>query len=345
MQQPYATPPDAGSQPPPPVAVQPGVHTYSFWPPPATGTATRIRSAAPGQCAGGGRLSPGAAARHGPGSCVAAPTPVQTPPPRQSPAQQHQQLSPDERARWAELYRQFYHLHNPAKLRDLPMLLARFAGEEHQMWAPLLEKYGVTEDNWREPPRARAAPPPTQCVRPAGTVAAIPAATPTPQRTAGRAPDSKRAKHTEKLAEALVVGNDRQVRRRTLETWVAYLICRKRERDQQRWLEVWRNNIALLVRARYWSSWRRLPLLRRLAALHGASAPVAGRAASSAPWAAAGPRPCPASAGEPPPAAGPTRMTSRGMSGSLVAADSWRSGGTNGPGRALPIARGDSVLV
>eukprot|EP01062_Namystynia_karyoxenos_P032648 TRINITY_DN24061_c0_g1_i1.p1 TRINITY_DN24061_c0_g1~~TRINITY_DN24061_c0_g1_i1.p1 ORF type:complete len:416 (+),score=98.04 TRINITY_DN24061_c0_g1_i1:163-1248(+) len=50
---------------------------------------------------------------------------------------------------WAADFAEFYTLHKPEKLDSVPEKLQRHAGEEKALWAMLLQKYGLTEANWR----------------------------------------------------------------------------------------------------------------------------------------------------------------------------------------------------
>ncbi|CAN0011648.1 unnamed protein product [Heterosigma akashiwo] len=47
---------------------------------------------------------------------------------------------------WEEKLTAFYEKHQPDKVGDISGLLAKYNGKEHQLWAALQKKYGVTEE-------------------------------------------------------------------------------------------------------------------------------------------------------------------------------------------------------
>eukprot|EP01063_Lacrimia_lanifica_P001297 TRINITY_DN1063_c0_g4_i1.p1 TRINITY_DN1063_c0_g4~~TRINITY_DN1063_c0_g4_i1.p1 ORF type:complete len:1428 (+),score=381.77 TRINITY_DN1063_c0_g4_i1:61-4284(+) len=60
---------------------------------------------------------------------------------------------------WAQRFTEFYQQHNPAKLANVPTLLAKYEGDEEDLWLMLLEKYSLTADTWCTAAPVPEAPP------------------------------------------------------------------------------------------------------------------------------------------------------------------------------------------
>eukprot|EP00756_Hemistasia_phaeocysticola_P047467 Hpha_TRINITY_DN216_c0_g1::TRINITY_DN216_c0_g1_i1::g.83643::m.83643 len=64
---------------------------------------------------------------------------------------------------WLADFDLFYEIHNPEKKQGVNDLLVKYSGEESSLWTMMLQKYGLTEDNWREVPKqGKAEPPPAE---------------------------------------------------------------------------------------------------------------------------------------------------------------------------------------
>eukprot|EP01065_Artemidia_motanka_P007446 TRINITY_DN13704_c0_g1_i2.p1 TRINITY_DN13704_c0_g1~~TRINITY_DN13704_c0_g1_i2.p1 ORF type:complete len:356 (+),score=53.87 TRINITY_DN13704_c0_g1_i2:58-1068(+) len=252
--------------------------------------------------------------------------PRQTPPPRHNAAPAS---PPRGQQDWYSLYREFYAIHNPAKLVDLPALMERFRGREEQMWYPLLRKYGVTEQNWRAPLRGVAgtpAPPPPPAMAPPlrQHVASPRPSTPAPAQQSPAQPANVlgRATMTEEYRGALT-GNlagatSRLLRRRDFDRWVAFVLWRRKSRRVTRICGAWSEVAQVRLAARYWHTLRRYPLIRHRLPPREFEPAAAAPSLSVAP----------VEAGSGPVAAGHSealRMHSSASLASRASADAWRS--------------------